>query len=198
MRIVFIGPPGAGKGTQCRRLAEWLGVPHLSTGDMLRKTRGDSGLGRLVSSYIDTGQLAPDYLVLRILTRRLAQPDCAAGVIFDGFPRTVRQADLLDELLGAEGERLDLVLELDARQDELVDRLLKRAEIEHRQDDNAEAIAARLELFNTQTSPLIEHYAQRGLVKRIDGMRLPDEVFDQVRQAVLSRGPTQRSDHPSA
>ena len=194
MRIVFIGPPGAGKGTQCRRLAEWLEVPHLSTGDMLRKTRSDSGLGRLVSSYIDAGQLAPDYLVLRILTRRLAEPDCAAGMIFDGFPRTVRQAELLDELLGADGERLDLVLELDARQDELVDRLLKRAEIEHRQDDNAEAIAARLELFNTQTSPLVEHYADRGLVKRIDGMRSPDEVFEQVRQAVLSTG----SDRPSA
>ena len=101
MRIIFIGPPGAGKGTQCRRLTEYLSIPHLSTGEMLRQTRDASALGRQVASYIDRGRLAPDYLVMRIVTKRLAEDDCQQGVLFDGFPRTINQAQMLDEHFAA-------------------------------------------------------------------------------------------------
>jgi adenylate kinase len=180
MRIVFIGPPGAGKGTQCKRLTQWLGIPHLSTGEMLRATRGDSALGRLVASYIDSGRLAPDYLVVRILTKRLLDPDCRSGCLFDGFPRTINQAQMLDEYLAVSKERLDLVLDLQVKQDELISRMVKRAEIEHREDDTAETITARLRVFYTQTAPLLDYYQGHGIVRPVDGMRLPEDVFNQI------------------
>lgn len=184
MRIVFIGPPGAGKGTQCKQLTERLHIPHLSTGDMLRETQNGSALGRLVSSYIDGGRLAPDYLVIRIVTRRLKNDDCTPGCLFDGFPRTLAQAQMLDEHLSAKGEQVDLVLDLQVQQDALVDRLLKRAQIEHRPDDTAETISARLRVFHTQTAPLLGYYRNHGVVHRIDGMQSPEHVFDQIMDAV--------------
>ena len=184
MRIVFIGPPGAGKGTQCKRLTQLLDIPHLSTGDMLRSTKQQSALGRLVASYIDGGRLAPDYLVMRIVTKRLAEPDCAGGVLFDGFPRTINQAQMLDEFLETKKSNLNLVLNLRVNQEELVSRLLKRAEIENRADDSAETISARLRVFVTQTAPLLDYYKSHGIVRQIDGMRSPDEVFAQIRSCV--------------
>ena len=184
MRIVFIGPPGAGKGTQCKRLTEYLGIPHLSTGDMLRETRNIGALGKLVASYIDAGRLAPDYLVMRIVIKRLANQDCAGGCLFDGFPRTLPQAQMLDEHLAVGGQRVDLVIDLQARQEELVERLLKRAEIEQRADDNAETIAARLKVFQNQTAPLLDYYRDRGIIASIDSMQTPDEVFQQIRDAI--------------
>ncbi len=184
MRIVFIGPPGAGKGTQCKRLTQWLGIPHLSTGEMLRATRGDSALGRLVASYIDAGRLAPDYLVLRIVYKRLGDRDCAQGFLFDGFPRTINQAQMLDEYLSQRSERLDLVLDLRVVQEELVARVLKRAQVEHRDDDTAETIAARLRVFYTQTAPLLDYYQGHGIVRSVDAMASPDEVFAQIQRYV--------------
>ncbi len=187
MRIVFIGPPGAGKGTQCKRLTEFLGIPHLSTGEMLRNARKESALGRLVASYINVGRLAPDYLVMRIVKKRLTENDCKAGCLFDGFPRTIVQAQLLDEHLAAQGESLGMVLDLAVQQEELISRMLRRAEIEHRADDTAETIAARLRVFYTQTAPLLDYYFSHGILERIDAMRSPDDVFEDIRSRVIRR-----------
>ena len=188
MRIVFIGPPGAGKGTQCKRLTDFLKIPHLSTGDMLRQTRSqDSALGRLVASYLDAGRLAPDYLVMRIVTKRLKDPDCQGGCLFDGFPRTIIQAQLLDEHLSEKSEQVDLVLDLAVQQDELVSRMLKRAKLENRSDDTAETIHARLRVFYTQTAPLLGYYRDQGKLATIDGMQSPEDVFSNIRCEVLAK-----------
>ncbi|EMI17510.1 adenylate kinase [Rhodopirellula maiorica SM1] len=189
MRIVFIGPPGAGKGTQCKRLTQMLEIPHLSTGEMLRGTRKESALGRIVSGYIDGGRLAPDYLVMRIVNKRLLESDCHGGCLFDGFPRTLNQAQMLDEQLAVKNNRVDLVLDLRVGQEELVSRLLKRASIENRADDNAETISARLRVFFTQTAPLLDYYKGQGIVRHIDGTRSPDEVFAQIRSCVQATKP---------
>lgn len=188
MRIVFIGPPGAGKGTQCKRLTEFLAIPHLSTGDMLRKTKSqDSALGRLVASYLDSGRLAPDYLVMRIVTKRLKDPDCQSGCLFDGFPRTLVQAQLLDEHLSEQEDQVDLVLELEVEREELVSRMLNRAKLENRSDDTAETINARLRVFYNQTAPLLDYYRDQGKLATVDGMQNPDQVFADVREQVMSR-----------
>lgn len=187
MRIVFIGPPGVGKGTQCRRLSQYLSIPHLSTGEMLRSTPPDTALGKVVASYIDAGRLAPDYLVMPIVTKRLAEPDCAGGCLFDGFPRTVNQAEKLDEYLLEQGTKLDVALHLDAERDELLKRLLKRAETEHRRDDTAETISARLEVFDTQTAPVLDYYRRFEIVERIDSMGSEDQVFQQIQACIESR-----------
>jgi adenylate kinase len=190
MLVIFIGPPGSGKGTQAQRLAEHLGVPHLSTGDMLREA-AEQGTepGRLAAGYMEQGQLAPDELVIDIIGERLQQPDCAHGCLFDGFPRTISQAESLDERLHEDGRAIDLVVELQVNEEELVRRLLLRAEESDkpRADDTREAIPKRLEVYRSQTAPVVEYYRRKGLLCEIDGEGPREEIFGRIRAAVDGR-----------
>jgi adenylate kinase len=188
MRLVFIGPPGSGKGTQSKRLLQYLGVPHLSTGEMLRQAiaNGESE-GAVAELYMSQGKLVPDEIVLRIVERRLQQEDGRKqGCLFDGFPRTLPQAAALDSLLGQASTPLDLALELQCNQEELIRRMLYRASVERRSDDTPETISRRLNVYRQQTAPLIEYYRQQGKLVAIDSMRSPDEVFADIQRAVDS------------
>ena len=190
MRLVFIGPPGAGKGTQCKRLVELLKIPHLSTGEMLRAVkRQETALSRWVASYIDAGKLAPDHLVMRIVAQRLQSEECVNGALFDGFPRTIIQAQLLDDYLAEQGIKLDMALELRVVEEELIQRLLKRAQVDGRADDNYETIRERLHVFKTQTAPLTEYYASQGKLEQVDGMQSEEKVFGAIKLCVARHHP---------
>lgn len=183
MRIVFIGPPGAGKGTQSTHLVEYLKVPHLSTGEILRQAREDkTRVGLLVAEFLDTGRLVPDSVVVDVVGERLRHPDCADGCLFDGFPRTLSQAESLDEYLEDQGTPLDLVLALDVPENILIERLIGRG----RGDDNLDAIQTRFGDYQTITRPLIDYYDRRGLLHVIDGIGTPADVFGRIK-AVLSK-----------
>lgn len=188
MLLVFIGPPGAGKGTQCQRLLAYLGIPHLSTGALLRAAKtADSEVGRMAAQYMDGGRLVPDPLVLEMVGERLSQPQYSKGCLFDGFPRTLQQARSLDETLDGRGTPLSMVLELKADENELIKRMLKRAAAEKRVDDNPQTITERMDVYKRQTSPLLDYYRKKGILTTIDGMGTPDEVFSRIQAAVDSR-----------
>lgn len=185
MFIVFLGPPGVGKGTQSRRLVNELGVPHISTGDMLRRAKAaDSPVLAEAVRSMEAGQLVSDEVVLNLVNARLQQPDCSPGALFDGFPRTRVQAEGLDRLLAHRHTPLDLVLELYGDEQELMQRMLRRATVEQRADDQRETIQQRMRVYRQQTEPLVQYYQQRGLLERIDAMGTQDEVFQRIMGAV--------------
>jgi adenylate kinase len=174
MRIIFIGPPGAGKGTQAERLVQTYRMAHLSTGDMLRAARdAKTEVGLKAEKYMSTGALVPDDVIVAIIAERLEQSDCQGGYLLDGFPRTIAQAEALDAMLAAKGTPLDAVLELQVPEDELFRRLAGRG----RADDTPEVIRQRLAAYRKQTEPLLAYYRQRGLLKSIDGLGTVDEIF---------------------
>ncbi len=176
-RILFIGPPGVGKGTQAKRLVDALGIPHVASGDMLREAvANDTELGREARRYMEAGELVPDKLVISMIESRLREQDAYCGYVLDGFPRNVRQAEALTKTLG--DEAIEVVLVLDVDEEEIVERLLKRAAIEGRSDDDEPTIRHRLEVFRTETEPLIGYYADR--VQRVDGVGTIDQVFCRV------------------
>jgi adenylate kinase len=158
---------------------------------MLRSVKKqETALSRWVASYIDAGKLAPDHLVMRIVSQKLQSDECRNGALFDGFPRTIIQAQLLDDHLAEMGLKLDMALELKVQEEELIQRLLKRAEIDGRADDNYETIRERIHVFNTQTAPLTEYYAKQGKLETVDGMKSPEDVFEDIKRCVSRRRQT--------
>lgn len=176
-RLLIVGPPGAGKGTQASRIANALEIPTISTGDIFRlNIKEETELGVRVKQLIDAGELVPDELTNEIVADRLSQDDAADGFLLDGYPRTVDQAFALDQFLTARGTELDAVILLEADTDAVVERLLGRAQLEGRSDDTEEIIRHRQDVYAAQTAPLIDLYSQRDIVLRVDGMGTIDEV----------------------
>ena len=213
MNLILLGPPGAGKGTQAKRLEEKHGLVQLSTGDMLRAERASgSELGRRVQAIMDRGELVSDAIMIAMIEHRIARPDCAKGFILDGFPRTVPQAEALDAMLARKGTRLDHVIELAVDDAVLIDRIAgrfscsrcgasyhsrnKRPKVDgvcdvcgshdfvRRADDHAGTVAARLKAYYEQTAPILPYYEARGVLRRVDGMAEIDEVARQI-EAIL-------------
>jgi adenylate kinase len=191
MRIVLFGPPGSGKGTQAAVLREHLGVPHISTGDLLRAAvRAGSPLGLKVKSVMDAGQLVSDDLMLDLLEDRFAQADAAVGFILDGYPRNLVQANALDALLARIDQPLDGALLLQVPHQLIVDRLAGRAAAEGRKDDDPATVRARLEVYEQQTAPVAEFYRQRGQLTLLDGTGSVDDVQARLRAALQALVPS--------
>ena len=190
-RLLLIGPPGAGKGTQATILAETFGIPAISTGDMFRaNVANKTELGLKVKAIMDAGEYVPDSLTNEIVADRLAQADAAAGFLLDGYPRTIEQVHELDRMLSAAGTALDAVVLITADTDEVVARLLKRAQEQGRTDDTEEVIRHRMNVYAEQTAPLIDIYEQRGHVLTVDGLGEVTEVTERILNALASRAIT--------
>jgi adenylate kinase len=184
-RILLIGPPGSGKGTQAHRLSGELHIPEISTGDMFRSHLANrSPLGREIKEFLDAGNLVPDNLTTAMLRERLQERDARNGFLLDGYPRNVSQMDDLDGILDAAGTSLDAVVEITAHDDEIVRRLLLRSDAEGRSDDTEDVIRHRLELYRQETEPVIERYGRRALLVSVDGMEDVDAVTVSALQGI--------------
>jgi adenylate kinase len=217
MRIVLLGPPGAGKGTQARRLMDKYGVAQIATGDMFRENiKNGTPIGRQVDEILKAGKLVPDEITIKMMSERLDQPDCRNGFILDGFPRSAAQAEALDKMLASKGLKLDGVVEMQVDDDKLVERISgrftcgacnegyhdkfkkpkndnicdkcgARDQFKRRNDDNAEAVRTRLQVYHTQTAPILPYYRQTGRLKTVNGMADMDTVTAEI-EAVLGLG----------
>ena len=183
MRLVLVGPPGAGKGTQSEWLADFLSIPHLSTGDMLREAvRQGTDLGKLAAERIEQGELVSDQLVVDLVDERLGKTDCKDGFLLDGFPRTVDQAKMLDDLLDRRKVKLDLVLEITLEEEVLTQRLLNRG----RSDDTADTIKNRFVVYQAETLPLLDFYRDHEILTSIDGDGTREEIADCIRKVIAN------------
>lgn len=184
MDLMILGAPGSGKGTQGKVLAQHLGIPQVSTGDLIRAAmKAGTPLGVQAKGHYDKGHLVPDELIFGLIQEILDSPAAAKGVLMDGFPRTIPQAEAVDRMLGGKRRKVDRVLLLEVDEAELVKRLLARAAKEGRSDDNLESVTQRLKVFHSQTAPLIAYYEKRGIVRRVPGMGAVDEIAARMRQA---------------
>ena len=191
-RLLLIGPPGAGKGTQAALLSQHFGIPAISTGDIFRyNVKNQTPLGVEAKGFMDRGEYVPDSLTNSLVRDRLSHDDALGGFLLDGYPRTIDQVHELDSILADAGKRLDVVVQLTADSEELVRRLAHRAEVEGRADDTPEVIRRRLEVYESQTAPLIDVYAARGLVAMIDGLGEIADVTARIVEALDARGLTQ-------
>jgi adenylate kinase len=203
MRMILVGPPGAGKGTQAARLVDTFRIPHISSGDMLRAAvKEGTALGKQAKGFMDAGQLVPDDVVIGMILERIAKPDCAAGFMLDGFPRTRPQAEALDAAMNKAGVELDAVVLIEVPDELIVERTTGRRsdpktgaiyhikynpppaglEVVQRQDDTAEACTTRLAKYHSETAPIVPFYAQKGILKRVDGVGEPDAVTARIRK----------------
>jgi adenylate kinase len=183
--ILILGAPGSGKGTQGKILAERLGLPKITTGDLIRSAMKDgTTLGLEAKKYYDDGKLVPDSIILGLIKEQLDLPEAKQGAIFDGFPRTAAQAELVDRTLAQRSQRLNYILLMDVTEEELVRRMRARAQVEGRSDDAPEAIATRLQVYQRDTAPLIAHYAQRGIVHRVPGAGTVEHIAGEIKRII--------------
>ncbi len=208
MNLILLGAPGAGKGTQAKKIVEKYGIPHIATGDILREAVAKgTELGKKAKEYMDRGELVPDEIVIGIVKERLQQPDCEKGFLLDGFPRTLKQAEALDEMLKELGKKIDAVIYIDVPEEEVVKRIVNRrtcrncgavyhliyappkepnkcdkcgGELYQRDDDKEETVRQRFKVYMENTAPLIEYYEKKGILYKVDGTKSIDEVFQQI------------------
>ncbi|HKF88161.1 MAG TPA: adenylate kinase [Propionibacteriaceae bacterium] len=188
MRLLIMGPPGAGKGTQAQRVAAHYEIPAISTGDIFRAMKtSDTPLARQLRAIVDSGGLVSDEITNAVVAERLTESDCVSGFLLDGYPRTLQQVEALDDFLASSGQSLDAVISLLADVDEVVDRLLKRAEVEGRSDDTVDTIRRRQAIYLRETEPLLEVYRDRGLLVEVDGLGAVEDVSARLFAALDSR-----------
>lgn len=179
--VILLGPPGAGKGTQASRIAERLGIPTISTGDIFRANMAEgTEIGKQAQAYMDRGEFVPDSVTNTMVKARLAAPDAANGFLLDGYPRSVEQAHVLRDMLLDLGKSIDVVLEIQVDEDEVVERMLKRAQEQHRTDDTEPVMRHRLEVYHQQTEPVATYYVDQDLLEVVDGSGTIDEVTARI------------------